>query len=223
LDAYWREASSVYWDFMRPRPLIAAVGLPMTMVMAACDAAAVAPTPTTVPGAAATAARAAATPIPTPIQSPSPSPLPSRPSPVSSPASSPAASPSPNAVGQAVLSEQSVAETRQALDRALSAPDLAGIETLLAERVSLSGEAGGADLDRESAASWLRERAAPGIRVAQLQPYPDLALLEVVTEGWPAVEPVSAGRIAFRLHLYDESGRQNEERGRWKIDVIVAE
>jgi hypothetical protein len=120
------------------------------------------------------------------------------------------------------MSEQSIAETRRAVDQTLNSPELPGIEALLIGTVSLSSPAGGTVLEREAAARLLRERAGPNIRIAQVQPYPDLALLEIVTEGWQPSESIG-GRLVFRLHPYDESGRQDEERGRWKIDVIATE
>jgi hypothetical protein len=208
---------------MKPGYLLAAVSFPMTVVVTACDTAAVTPSPSAVPGAAATAARAAATPIPTAAQSPTASPVAASPPRASPPAApSPGLSPSPNAVGQGAMSEQSIAETRRAVDQTLNSPELPGIEALLIGTVSLSSPAGGTVLEREAAARWLRERAGPNIRIAQVQPYPDLALLEIVTEGWQPSESIG-GRLVFRLHPYAESGRQDEERGRWKIDVIATE
>ena len=171
--------------------------------------------PTPVPGAAATLARSSRTPIPTPARTSSPAAVAS-PSPARA-----AASPSASAGGRPV-SEDEIAELRQQIGRALASPDLPGIEGLLLDRVLLSSSEGGQELDRAGAASWLRDHAGPGLRVARVDRSALSVLLEVQTEGWPNRPPVTDGTVTFNLHRYDASGKQDEDNGSWKIDVIGA-
>jgi hypothetical protein len=93
----------------------------------------------------------------------------------------------------------------------------------LLDQVALASPAGGEVLERQAAARWLREHAGPGLRITEVLQHAHLSLLEIVTEGWPAREPISSGRVTFNLHLYGPSGRQDEAGGSWKIDVIAAE
>jgi hypothetical protein len=174
--------------------------------------------PTPVPGAAATLTRSNRTPIPTPVRTPSPAAAAS-PAPARSPA---VASPSASPVARAV-SEEEIGELRREIERALSAPGLPGIEALLLDRVSLSTTEGGDVMDRDQAAQWLRDRAGPGVKVTRVDRSALAVLLEVLTEGWPIAAPINEGRVTFNLHRYDESGRQDEDHGAWKVDVIGAE
>lgn len=179
------------------------------------------PDATPVPGAAATAARAARTAIPT------------RPAPASAAAASPEASPSPAASPGATTSpspradsgvtDQQIQALQQQFEQALAAADLPGVERLLLDRVALATPQGGQELDREAAASWLRDRAGPGIRVVRVDRSALAVLLQVTTDGWPRKDPIQAGRVVFNLHRYDAAGRLDETRGDWKIDVISAE
>ncbi len=170
-----------------------------------------------VPGAAATAARAAATPIPPPP----------RISPTSTPASARAPSPSVPLVrptdSQGPLSEQGIVEVRDRLERAIRTAGLVGIEELLLDEVAISSPDGGERLNRDQAASWLRRRAGPGLRLSQFERHHHVALLVAQTEGWPNTPPIVSGRVGFSFHLYDAAGRQDDERGSWKIDVVTAE
>lgn len=168
-----------------------------------------------VPGAAATAARAAATPIPTPV------------SPTNTPAIARAPSPSvPMARptdSQWPLSEQGIADVRGRLDRAVSSWGLEGIEELLIDQVTISTPNGGERLSRNQAASWLRRRAGPGLRLMQIERHHHVALLVAQTEGWPNIAPIASGRVGFSFHLYGPTGRQDDEWGSWKVDVVTAE
>lgn len=179
------------------------------------------PDATQVPGAAATAARAARTAIPTPaapasVAAASPAPSPS-------PAASPGATASPSPRVDSGVTDQQIQELQQRFEQALAAAELPGVERLLLDRVALATPQGGEELDREAAAGWLRDHAGPGIRVVRVDRSALAVLLQVTTEGWPQKEPIQAGRVLFNLHRYDSSGRQDDERGDWKIDVISAE
>jgi hypothetical protein len=171
---------------------------------------------TPVPGAAATLTRSSRTPIPTPVRTastvPSPNAAPSR----------VAAAASPTAAGRPV-SEDEVAAVQRQMERIVSNQDLPGIEGLLLDHVSLSTAEGGQVLDSVETATWLRERAGPGIKVTQVDRGTQAVMLEVQTEGWPTQPPLAAGRVSFSLRRYDASGRPDEENGDWKIDVITAE
>ena len=120
-------------------------------------------------------------------------------------------------------SEQQVEQVRRELEATLTSQDLPGIERLLLEKVLMSSEAGGEVLDRDAAARWLRARAGPDIHVTRVERSALAVVLQVVSEGWPMQPPVAAGRVTFTLHRYDPSGKQDEERGEWKIDVVTAE
>jgi uncharacterized protein YceK len=172
--------------------------------------------PTPVPGAAATLTRSSRTPIPTPLRTPSPVGIASP-----SPGRAAAASPSANVGGRLVTAEE-INELRQQIDRSLASPDLPGIESLLLDRVLLSSTEGGQELDRAGAASWLRDHAGPGLQVVRIERSALSVLLEVLTEGWPDLPPVTDGTVTFNLHRYDASGKQDEDNGNWKIDVIGA-
>ena len=173
--------------------------------------------PTPVPGAAATLTRSSRTPIPTPLRTPSPAAAPASPSPART-----APSPSANAGGRPI-SEDEIAELREQLGRSLASPDLPGIEALLLDRVLLSTSEGGEELDRPGAATWLRDHAGPGLQVTRVDRSALSVLLEVLTEGWPSRPPLVDGKVTFNLHRYDASGKQDEDNGTWKIDVIGAE
>ena len=168
------------------------------------------------PGAAATLTRSSRTPIPTPLPSPKPAASVASPSPVRA-----SASPSPIAGGRPV-SEEEINDLRQQIGRALSSPDLPGIESLLLDHVLLSSTEGGQELDRAGAADWLLDHAGPGLQVARVDRSSLSVLLEVLTEGWPIRPPVADGTVTFNLHRYDSSGKQDEDNGSWKIDVIGA-
>jgi hypothetical protein len=171
---------------------------------------------TPVPGAAATLTRSSRTPIPTPLPSPKPAAAVASPS-----AARPAASPSAVAGGRPV-SEEEINDLRQQIDRSLASPDLPGIESLLLDRVLLSSSEGGQELDRGGAADWLRDHAGPGVSVTRVDRSSLSVLLEVLTEGWPIRPPVTDGSVTFNLHRYDPAGKQDEDNGSWKIDVIGA-
>jgi hypothetical protein len=176
--------------------------------------------PTPVPGAAATLTRSSRTPIPTPTRD-------SNPSPVASPAvaRSPlpvAASASPGPGGRPVTQDE-IAQMQREMDRLIARQDLPDVETLLLDRVSLSTPAGGQVLDRASAAQWLRDHAGPGVKVTRVDPNTQTVLLEVQTDGWPKKDPLQEGRVTFNMRRYAANGRQDEDNGDWKIDVIGAE
>ena len=171
---------------------------------------------TPVPGAAATLTRSSRTPIPTPQPSPKPAVGVASPSPARA-----AASPSAVAGGRPV-SEEEINDLRQQIDRTLASPDLPGIESLLLDRVLLSSSEGGQELDRGGAADWLRDHAGPGVSVTRVDRSSLSVLLEVLTEGWPIRAPVTDGSVTFNLHRYDSTGKQDEDNGSWKIDVIGA-
>ena len=176
---------------------------------------------TPVPGAAATLTRSINTPIPTPLRTPSalpgasPSPLrvavAASPSPASSTASQP-------------LSDADVSAVQRQIQQAVGAPDLSGIDQLLLDHVSLSTPSGGSVMNAADAASWLRDRAGPGITVTQVDRGTQEVMLQVQTRGWPPKDPIQQGQVNFSLRRYDANGRQDETgAGDWKIDVIEAE
>jgi hypothetical protein len=173
--------------------------------------------PTPVPGAAATLTRSVRTPIPTPVRDASPS-----------PSSGPAVSRSPVAAASAKpggrqLTEDEIAQIQREMRSIVASANLPDVESLLLDRVSLSTPAGGQVLDRAGAAAWLRDHAGPGITVTRVDPNTQTVLLEVQTDGWPASEPLEQGRVTFNLRRYAANGRQDEDNGDWKIDVIGAE
>jgi hypothetical protein len=178
--------------------------------------------PTPVPGAAATLTRAERTPIPTPVHTPSPVVSPAAVASRSPLATASAAPRTPEAEDGGV-SDQQVAQVQRQLERSFASPDLPGIEGLLLDRVSLSSPEGGEVLARDEAARWMRDHAAPGIQLTQVDRAGVAVLLEVRTEGWPSRPPIAQGRVTLNLHRYDASGAPDELRGDWKIDVIGAE
>lgn len=171
--------------------------------------------PTPVPGAAATLTRSVRTPIPTVNPSPATSPVAAR-----SPSVSPVASPKP---GGRPLTQDEIAAIERQFDAIVASADLTGIDQLLFDKVSLATPAGGQVLDRAGTAQWLREHAGPGLTVSRVDPNTQTMLLEVQTDGWPIKDPLEQGRMTFNLRRYAANGRQDEENGDWKIDVIGAE
>jgi hypothetical protein len=176
---------------------------------------------TPVPGAAATLTRSINTPIPTPLRTPSALPAAS-PSPLRVAV---AASPSPaSGAGNQPLSDADVSALQRQIEQAVATPALQGIDQLLLDHVSLSTPGGGSVLDAADAASWLRARAGPGIKVTQVDRGTQEVMLQVQTQGWPSKEPIQQGQVNFSLRRYDANGRQDETgAGEWKIDVIEAE
>jgi len=174
--------------------------------------------PTPVPGAAATLTRSVRTPIPTPTRDVNPSP---GASPAAQRSPLPAASPSPRA-GRPFTQDE-LDQIGRDLERIVSTPSMKGIEDLLLDRVALSTPDGGEVLDRDGAAQWLREHAGPGIKVTRVDPNTQTVLLEVESEGWPVANPIEQGRVTFNLRRYATNGRQDDDNGDWKIDVIAAE
>jgi hypothetical protein len=175
------------------------------------------PEPTPVPGAAATLTRSSRTPIPTPVRVASPSAAPS-----AQLARSPVAVASPARAGHEVTQDD-IDQLRRQMENIVSTADLPNVEELLLDRVSLATPAGGQVLDRHAAAQWLREHAGSGIKVVRVDPNTQTVLLEVETEGWPIKDPLEQGRVTFNLRRYSPDGRQDEENGDWKIDVMAAE
>jgi len=117
------------------------------------------------------------------------------------------------------LSEEALAQVRGNLERAISSRALPGIEALLARDVVILGDGGG-QLQRDEAVTWLRQRAGPGLRLTLFERHHHVALLVAQVEGWSQVSPIRRGELGFNFHLYDASGRQDDERGSWKIDTI---
>jgi hypothetical protein len=71
------------------------------------------------------------------------------------------------------------------------------------------------------AASWLRDRAGPGMSVTQVDRGAQEVMLVVLTDGWPAKDPIQQGNVSFSLRRYDPNGRQDDSGGGdWKIDVV---
>lgn len=174
--------------------------------------------PTPVPGAAATLTRSERTPIPTPPRTPVPSPA-ANASPVRA---SVAASPAPSPIGQ-VVGDDEVAQLQQRMEQITATRDLPGIESLLLDHVSLSTPEGGSVLDSSQTAGWLRDHASSGIKVTRVERSTQTVMLQVLTEGWPTVDPIVQGQLNFSLRRYDASGRPDEDKGDWKIDVIDVE
>src|SRR6266581_1467322 len=120
--------------------------------------------PTPVPGAAATLTRSVRTPIPTPERSaasPVASASPARVASAASPGPSPAAS-------NQTVSEAEVSQLQLRMEQIVASSDLPGVESLLLDHVSFSTAQGGSIMDATQAASWLRDRAGNGIKVARL-------------------------------------------------------
>lgn len=175
--------------------------------------------PTPVPGAAATLTRSSRTPIPTPTRDGNPSPAAS-PAAARSPVA--AASPSGKPVGLP-LTQEVIAQIQRDMERIVASKDLPDIEKMLLDRVALSTPAGGQVLERAAAADWLRDHAGPNIKVTRVDSNTQTVLLEVQTEGWPARDPIEQGNVTFNLRRYAPNGRQDEDNGDWKVDVIGAE
>jgi hypothetical protein len=175
--------------------------------------------PTPVPGAAATLTRSSRTPIPTPTRDTNPSPAPS-----AAAARSPVAAASPSArPGGQLVTDEAIAQIQRDMQRIVASEDLPNIEKMLLDRVSLSTPAGGQVLERAAAADWLRDHAGPNIKVTRVDPNTQTVLLEVQTEGWPHRDPIEEGNVTFSLRRYAPNGRQDEDNGDWKVDVIGAE
>ena len=174
--------------------------------------------PTPVPGAAATLTRSSRTPIPTPVRTTSPSPAASA---VASRVAVASTSPSP-AGGSRPVSDQEIAQVQQQLAKAVGSPDLPGIESLLLDHVSLSTPDGGQVLDQGQTAAWLRDHAGPGIQVSRVDPSTQTVTLEALTDGWPKTAPLDQGQVTFSLRRYAPNGRQDDDNGDWKVDVITA-
>jgi len=174
--------------------------------------------PTPVPGAAATLTRSSRTPIPTPVRTTSPAPAASA---VASRVAV-AASPSPAGGASRAGSDQEIAQVQQQLAKAVASPDLPGIEGLLLDHVSLSTPDGGQVLDQAQTAAWLRDHGGPGIQVTRVDPSTQTVALEAQTDGWPKTAPLDQGQITFSLRRYDPKGRQDDDNGDWKVDVITA-
>jgi hypothetical protein len=121
------------------------------------------------------------------------------------------------------LTEEEIDAIQRQVERIVASPDLPGVEALLLDRVSLSSPAGGQVLDRPGAAEWLRDHAGAGIEVTRVDPNTQTVLIEVQTDGWPTRDPLEQGRVTFNLRRYTANGRQDEENGDWKVDVIAAE
>jgi hypothetical protein len=180
-----------------------------------------APDATPVPGAAATLTRSINTPIPTPVRTPS-----AAPSPSASPRVAVAVSPGPSPTGASdeAVTDSEVADLQRQFQQVLDTADLAGIESLLLDHVSLSTTQGGTVMDSAAAASWLRDHAGPGLKVTQVTRGTQDLVLQVVSEGWPQKDPIQSGTVSFSLRRYDADGRQDQTGGGdWKIDVIEAE
>ena len=119
------------------------------------------------------------------------------------------------------MSDEDVAQLQRRFEQMLNAPDLAGIETLLLDHVSLATPQGGSVMDADQTAAWLRDHTGPGIRVSQVDRGTQTLMLQVLTEGWPNKDPIQNGQISFSLRRYDANGRPDQEGGGdWKIDVI---
>ncbi len=121
------------------------------------------------------------------------------------------------------MTDDDVARVQREMQAILGVPELPGVERWLLDRVSLGSAEGGEVLERTAAAAWLRERAAPGMRVVSVDRSALAVVLEVRTEGWSLKPPIATGRVTFNLHRFLNSGAQDDERGDWKIDVIAAE
>jgi hypothetical protein len=134
---------------------------------------------------------------------------------------SPGASPTGNDDG---IGDADVADVQSRVQQALGAPDMAGLEGLLLDHVSLSTPNGGSVMDSAQAASWLRDHAGTGISVVQVTRGTQDVMLQVMTDGWPHKDPIQTGRVTFSLRRYDANGRQDQSGGGdWKIDVIEVE
>jgi hypothetical protein len=168
------------------------------------------------PGAAATAARSAATAVPTRaaftvgvVSTPTRAPTPAR-------------TPTPQPRDEADV-EQSVANARAMVEKALASPTLPAIEDLLLETVALAAPTGGDQLTRATAARWLRQRATDRIQLIQFERHQHQALINANTRGWSAIAPLTSSQLAFTLRQYDAAGAQDPDEGQWLIDVLESE
>jgi hypothetical protein len=192
-------------------------GLVAALLVTSCSTL-LGPDATPVPGAAATLTRSINTPIPTPLRTPS---VVAGASPSPRGAASAAPGPSPSAEA---LSDADVSAIQSRIEQAIGSPDMSGIEALLLDHVSLSTAQGGSVMDRAEAAAWLREHAAPGVTVLQVNRGTQDVMLQVMTDGWPQKDPIQDGQVTFSLRRYDSAGRQDQTGGgEWKIDVIEAQ
>jgi hypothetical protein len=121
------------------------------------------------------------------------------------------------------VTEDDVAQLQQRLGQMVGNPSLLGLEGLLLDHISLSTAQGGSVMDTDQTAAWLRDRAAPGIKVSRIERGTQTLMLRAVTEGWPNKDPIEQGRVSFSMRRYDANGRLDEDNGDWKIDVIEAE
>jgi hypothetical protein len=121
------------------------------------------------------------------------------------------------------VTKEEIAQLQRRLDQTIGSASLPGIDALLLDHISLSTAQGGSVLDRAEAASWLRARAGPGMKVSAVERGTQTLVLQVVTEGWPNKDPIEQGQVSFSLRRYDASGRLDEDSGDWQIDVIAAE
>ncbi|MCA1644414.1 MAG: hypothetical protein LC797_02730 [Chloroflexi bacterium] len=200
---------------MLVRRAVVALALVTATAAAGCSAL-LSADPTPVPGAAATLTRSIRTPIPTPLRTAaaSPSPSPARVG-VASPGPSPAAT-------DQTVSEAEIATLQRRMEQTVGSAALPGVEALLLDHVSLSTAQGGEVMDTSQAATWLRDHAGSNITVARLDRSTQSLVLQVLTNGWPAKDPIQQGQVTFSLRRYDANGRPDEDRGEWKIDVIEA-
>jgi hypothetical protein len=104
------------------------------------------------------------------------------------------------------LSKRALAQIRGDLKRAISSPNLPGIEALLLYKVVLVGDDGAEHLQRGVAARWLRQRAGSSLRVTVFERHHHAALLVALVEGWSRVAPIRRGELGFNFHLYDADG-----------------
>jgi hypothetical protein len=133
-------------------------------------------------------------------------------------AASPGTAPTATVVA---LSDSDVADLQRRIEQSVETPSLPGIDLLLLDHISLSTPAGGSVMTGDEAASWLRDHAGPGIKVARIDRGTQEVMLHVATDGWPDKDPIQHGQVGFSLRRYDANGRQDESGGgEWKIDVI---
>ncbi len=116
-----------------------------------------------------------------------------------------------------------MATVRRQLGEVLGSSSLSGIDAWLAPHVSMGSSEGGSVMEPSEAAAWLKQRAGSKMNVVGLNRSALAVVLEVQTDGWKQEPPMPAGRLTLNLHRYDATGRQDDDRGDWKIDVIVAE
>src|SRR5262249_8839327 len=120
-------------------------------------------------------------------------------------------------------SDQEIADIRSRMEQITSSESLSGLEGLLLDHVSFSTTQGGSIMDAGQTASWLRDRAGPGIKVTDVDRGGQGLLVQVQTESWPHKDPIQEGTVTFSLRRYDANGRPDDESGTWKIDVIEAQ